>query len=65
MGQIGAPRDASCQHAAELLELLETEGASPRFFQGFEEANAKTRELVVRWLTMTLDHPKRARGHSR
>jgi hypothetical protein len=60
MGQIGAQRDASCQHAAELLELLETEGASPRFFAAFEEASPEARQLLLKWLLLT--NPKRARG---
>jgi hypothetical protein len=60
MASLAADRSAHCQHAAELLALLEAEGASPRFFQGFEEAPAEVRRLLLTWLAIA--RPKRARG---
>jgi hypothetical protein len=49
-----------CQHAADLLELLEAEGASPRFFTAFEAASPEARQLLLKWLLLA--NPKRARG---
>jgi hypothetical protein len=38
--------------AARLLQVLEREGASPRFLAGFDAADPETRRLVFAWLVL-------------
>jgi hypothetical protein len=58
--------DAVCtaERAAALLALLEDEGVSPAFFAAFEDADAKTRWLVLKWLTLALSTPRSLVRHA-
>jgi hypothetical protein len=49
----------ACRRAAELIAILEAEGASPspRFLAAFSRADRKARKLVIAWLSLGRRQP--------